>query len=192
MLKLRAVGTDICVSYPFIAVFTILSFTDKSEYFTASLSAVLLHELGHIAAMKIMSVHIEIIRFKLGAINIVADCFGSKKQSAAIALAGPIVNLSLSVLYFVCDGFLHIFGAVNLVVGVFNLLPISGLDGNDISYYLLSHVFGRAGELTARILSTAVLFVAAAVCAALFFYVKPNISLVFAVIYLIILTIFKL
>lgn len=96
------------------------------------LSAALLHELGHYAAIRLMKGTVkQLTIIPLGAEMTVAGQLSYPKE-LVLAAAGPAVNLLLAVLlshlgarWEIC----YLFGGVHLVLGVFNLLPILPLDG---------------------------------------------------------------
>lgn len=98
----------------------------------AFLSAALLHELGHYAAIRLMKGTVkQLTIIPLGAEMTVAGQLSYPKE-LVLAAAGPAVNLLLAVLlshlgarWEIC----YLFGGVHLVLGVFNLLPILPLDG---------------------------------------------------------------
>ena len=103
----------------------------------------LIHELGHIFAMKRLG-HIprRIDVLPMGALIVCPEgiCY---KQDMLIALSGPLVSLLTGVfflaVYFVFNNTYLLFcGLSNLVLCLFNMLPIKKLDGGKALYcYLL-------------------------------------------------------
>ena len=99
------------------------------------LSAVL-HECGHIAAMMLLGIPIRGFRVSGGGAVLRGDMQGvSYRDEFLAALAGPAVNILLSVL------FSHISWAysretvlLNLLLACYNLLPIGGNDGAVMLY----------------------------------------------------------
>lgn len=102
------------------------------------LLASLCHELGHVAALAWAGAKVE--RFRLTA-------FGAELRSDTrympygrellCTLAGPAVNLALALVLARLTGDYLLAGA-NLLLGVFNLLPMPGLDGGRALHLLIS------------------------------------------------------
>lgn len=94
--------------------------------------ACLLHEMGHLAAMLWLKVPVSEICFYGAGVKIVpkkSKLSGYGKELAVLA-AGPLANMIVFVLsYFFIGGQAAVFGAISLVTGLFNLLPLKGFDG---------------------------------------------------------------
>lgn len=94
--------------------------------------ACLLHEIGHLLAMLWLKVPVSEICFYGAGVKIVpkkSKLSGYGKELAVLA-AGPLANLIVFALsYFLIGGQAAVFGAVSLVTGLFNLLPLKGFDG---------------------------------------------------------------
>lgn len=123
----------------------------------------ILHELSHLAAMRIFGVQISEISFYGGGIRICADGVDMLpiSQRLVVYFAGCAVNIALSVVFGLINDTL--FCAVNAAIAAFNLLPIDYFDGGKI----LSAVFPsgvRALSVISRI--TSISFIAFTVIAA--------------------------
>ena len=104
------------------------------------LSAALLHELGHILALRLSGAGICWLRISvLGAIMETRGNL-SYGQELLCLLAGPGANLLAAVLFGAldCDGL----AGANAVLCLFNLLPVFPLDGGTVLYLLLSWLAG--------------------------------------------------
>lgn len=120
------------------------------------LSAAILHELGHFAALRLCGAPVRGIR--LGALGAVmeADRTGlSYGAELLVLLAGPLTNLlcaaALTVPARTLPG-LYAAAGTHLALGVFNLLPIRPLDGGQALELLVVWRFGpAAGEQAARL-----------------------------------------
>lgn len=137
MIKLRISKTEIAFTYGFFCSVMLLILTDRTGMFLLSYIAVILHEIGHFGALCIFGAKITAVRFTLSGVKIVKSKILSKNATVAVALSGPLVNLSLFSFYLCENAYIKYFAVANLVIGVFNLLPISGLDGGDIISGLL-------------------------------------------------------
>jgi hypothetical protein len=99
------------------------------------------HEYGHVHAMRRAGLRVRGIYFipLLGAAAVTEDLWKTRRDQAAIALNGPLWGLCLTALAFAVDaatGFVHPFlGVVTAwwaLINLFNLLPVSPLDGGRI------------------------------------------------------------
>ena len=152
-------GINIKVEFLFTAVVALLCVIDTKGIMWMSFAAVILHELGHVAAMLILKVKIRQVRLSSCGVLIdseyCADCF----KGAIIALAGPLVNIAVYSAVPFSD-----FGLVMLVTGVFNLIPITGTDGGDILRIVCTRLLGFQSSnavffVISALFSSAMLFV---------------------------------
>lgn len=96
------------------------------QYAIIALLAVLIHEAAHIYAATVLGIRVKRIGITWRGPFIVREQ-GTPLASACTALAGPLSNLVLSVLFW---NVAPTFAQVNLVLGVFNLIPMQGTDGS--------------------------------------------------------------
>jgi len=139
--------------------------------------SVLLHELAHsfVAIGEGLKVRDITLFFLGGMANLEKECTTSK-GSLKIAISGPIVSLILAFLMIVLSNnllessliFSNLFkqiGSLNLLIGLFNLLPIMPLDGGTILKSLIWYLTGskragiKAAIASARFLSFLSIFV---------------------------------
>jgi Zn-dependent protease len=121
--------------------------------------SVALHELGHAltaARFGIRTAHITLYPF--GGVAAIERMPTDASQELAIALAGPAVNFALCALAGWAWGMSgssipFTIGAMNLVMGLFNLIPAFPMDGGRVLRALLSRRMGylRATDLAIRI-----------------------------------------
>jgi Zn-dependent protease len=121
--------------------------------------SVVLHELGHALAARVFGVstaHITLYPFG----GIAALRSEPKRPSAEfwIAIAGPLVNgllFGLGALAWLATGWIGfgIFAGLNLIMGVFNLIPAFPMDGGRVLRAALVPVLGwwRASRLAINV-----------------------------------------
>jgi len=128
MIEIKLKNTALCFDFSFFAVMALCFFLDNNGICLLSLTACLCHELSHLAVMLICNADINAVVF-YGAgvkINCELSALSTGKRFAVLA-AGCVMNCMLYIcaLWF---GFYE-FAAINLVIGVFNLLSVGSFDG---------------------------------------------------------------
>jgi Zn-dependent protease len=93
--------------------------------FPLGIAAMIIHEAGHVAVALMLKVKVHQVGIRWRGLFIRRES-GTTVQNLAVSLAGSGVNLWLALLFHSIS---HDFALCNLVVGVTNLLPISGSDG---------------------------------------------------------------
>lgn len=109
------------------------------------LGSVLVHEAGHALAASAFRLGPIAVEFHaLGGVTRYARP-GNAWQSAVVSLAGPAAGLALAVVLFVAGAagspfapFLGDLACVNVLLNLFNLLPIIPLDGGMLTVHVLS------------------------------------------------------
>jgi Zn-dependent protease len=103
----------------------------------AVFGSVLLHEMGHVAVASRFGIRTRSITlYPFGGLAALEGEPESPRAEALIALAGPAVNMALAVLavplvFFGLPGATTFLG-LNLVLGIFNLLPAFPMDGGRV------------------------------------------------------------
>lgn len=142
-MSVRFFGTEVCVTFPFAFLLALLLAADRTGMMSVSLIAAAVHETGHLAALYALKMPPKRIRLRLCGIQIShTQLYVGALSRSVVAAAGPATNFVLSVclLPFSAPPFAAQLCAAGIVVGVFNLLPLSGLDGGDILRCLLDAV----------------------------------------------------
>ena len=127
MIEFKIHNIALRIDFSFFAIlFIYFSFDSSTEIL--AISACIIHELSHLLLMAILHVPIKAILFYGAGIRISAmlDTSKCEVKSACLA-AGVAANFVVSVVAFVMGEYL--FSAVNLVTGMFNLLPVGEFDG---------------------------------------------------------------
>ena len=130
------------VSGGFLLLTAVLYYFDTDNLLLIAFFSSALHELGHLLAIYLLGGRVAKLRLTCMGAEIVLS---ARRQLAhwkhcIIALAGPGTNLALILLLLpnAGHGRGYLFIGVNFVLCVFNLLPISQLDGGRVLWYFLS------------------------------------------------------
>lgn len=134
-MRLRIKGFDINIRFSAILL---ASFIVISNYMTGYLLcfiSVIIHELGHLAAMRAFGLCIEGISVSAFDIRIIGRrSLVPVVADVVISLSGPVTNLLVFIIFlFINPDFAYI----NLFIGLFNILPASSLDGGQALYLIL-------------------------------------------------------
>jgi len=133
--------------------------------------SVLAHEMGHALVARHLDVRIAAIDLHfLGGAALMVDPPRTARDEIAIAVAGPIVSLALAGVALGLGGatgitLLSHLGWVNLILGVFNLIPALPMDGGRVLRAVLAgkRGYARATETAVKVSHVfAVIFVVAA------------------------------
>lgn len=143
---------------------------------------ILLHELGHAAAARLAGVEVRsIVIWLLGGLTNLERRPEKPLHNLAISAAGPLVNMLLGFLFVMGYILLYVFAPhglepeafiwvqtfielcfslafLNIILVVFNLLPIYPLDGGNIMHAVLDGMFGKTNaDLITMLISIPVL-----------------------------------
>ncbi len=197
-MRFKLFGTEFYISFLFAAVITAMLAFDRTGYILPLIFAVTMHEAGHLFAMWIFECAPKRVRLVPAAVEISTKIQNGGKHEVIIALCGPAVNLllflSLWINYLAFGSETSLCcGLINLLIGIFNLLPVTGLDGGTVLFNLLcrKNELSRAGLMMRIInLSLAAVMILIAVC--LCFQGQFNLSFFILALYLVIMSIIKI
>ena len=132
-LELERTRIEFGISFVIVVTLMLIFFDEKIVLFSVLSS--LLHECGHLFAIRICGERIERVVFGAFGLRIERSAFtkASYTSEIIIALGGIIVNYMIFVLclfiYFFSQNItVAIFGIINLFVGLFNSVPMKSLD----------------------------------------------------------------
>lgn len=189
-MKIKLFGTKIQISFLFLAIASIVIFTDKTTLALPMLIAVILHETAHLVIMKAIGIQPKEVLLLPAQITIIRDISVSNKKEVLISLAGPFCNIVLFVVFYRIK---PEFAVINLLFGLFNLLPVNGLDGGEILAHFIAKAFNQnAAELTLKIINMVIGAVGIFIGITLIFRGKLNFSLIIISIYFLLSAIVKL
>lgn len=192
-MRFRFFGTEIYISFLFSAVIAFMIATDRTGLVIPTLFSVLLHEVGHLIFMWIFECEPKSIKLVPASISITRGMSAKKYGDLLISLAGPMVNLimfcSLYVNFLITKSAFSLDCAlINLAFFIFNMLPVSGLDGGAILKIILSKKFKDPlkAERIVRIITLVVGLLVGIIGITLIINGELNISVFIVAIYIII------
>tara|TARA_A100001011_G_C14284293_1_gene832947 strand:- start:162 stop:809 length:648 start_codon:yes stop_codon:yes gene_type:complete len=109
-----------------------------SFLFIALFVSVALHEIGHaLVAKRFGIITRKIILFPLGGVALLEANKIPPKEEFFISIAGPLVNfgivaLGLATLFIYDSFYIQCIVAINIIMGVFNLIPAYPMDGGRV------------------------------------------------------------
>lgn len=165
-----------------------------SRYAVWGLAACLLHELGHLAVMKICGIPVKRVLFYGAGIKIVPDkefCFTDFSSEFLVLIAGSSANFLIALIAAVSgisDSFeMRLFSVINIIIGVFNLLPLQYLDGGRLLLAVIRRIcsFSTACQLE-RFLKWANVFLILSVMIVFAFAGRGNFTLYITLCYLLV------
>ena len=144
------VFSKLSLSVPSLLFWIAVALFDHSLYTAATIVAAILHELGHIAVIRLCGMRVtEITVLPYGLEIRTSRPPASFFEDIAVNAAGCAVNfLSVPVFYLLCvvipgktGEFFSLLSAASLILGVLNSLPVSTLDGGCVLEAFLSLIF---------------------------------------------------
>lgn len=141
-------------------------------FFTLLSFSILFHEYAHVWIAKRCGLEVrQVVYFGLGA-GALMESLGEPKTELKVALAGPISSLVLAAaflpLVYLNPGvtaFLYLF-SMNVILAVFNALPIYPMDGGRVFYAIMTFFVGKAKALSIAVgVSNALSVIAIVLCA---------------------------
>lgn len=141
-MKVSLFGTKIYISFLFTATLSLMLATDRTGLVVPTLFAVLIHEMGHLIAMWAADCAPLEIRLIPASVQIVEKYGAPTKKQAGIIICGPLANIAVATALFIN---FHLggydislkFALLNAILAVFNMLPVSGLDGGRLLELIL-------------------------------------------------------
>ena len=129
--------------YSFAAVlgWLYVYYTGQAEWIPALLIPVVIHELGHVTAIRGFGLKISALRLELRGMCIAYRGEEEWTEHAVVAAAGPIAGLlyaeaATELAQYSGAWWLEVSGEISFFFSAFNLLPIYPLDGGHILFAL--------------------------------------------------------
>lgn len=139
ILKTKYINIEI--SYYFLIIISLILVTDQTYITICFFIAILIHELGHLIFILFYKIKISQISFRTYGINIEIDKnrYLANYKDIFILLSGSLANFIASIYFKYTEQELLV--AVNIFIGLFNLIPIESLDGGKIINIILFYFF---------------------------------------------------
>lgn len=116
----------------------IFYFTKQIRIYTILMLFAFIHELGHLIAGIILGLKVKNINIMPFGVSINFEDYSNKYviKKIIIAIAGPLINLILVILG-ICNEWEEDIIYSNVLIGMFNLIPLYPLDGGRILKYIV-------------------------------------------------------
>ena len=127
------------IRYSFILYIIILHFFDLLSYFLIFFLSIIIHELLHAILGLLFGLKIKSAEISLSGLSINFENFElSTLKKIIVLICGPLINLIISLFFYFTfkDKYLFIIIS-NLLLFIFNMIPIYPLDGGRILYEIL-------------------------------------------------------
>lgn len=146
-------GIEFSFKFPYIALLCTVLVLDKNGGIFACFFASFLHEIGHLIALAVLRQKVRRVEFSVFDIKIVAPYPITLCKRLIVVLSGVAMNFILVIFFF---AIIPLFGYANLFIGLFNILPVSTLDGGQALELILVRLIGKQKTtLTLNILTVA-------------------------------------
>ena len=197
MIEFRLFGIDIKIKFLFVALVTVFLIVDKSSISIIALMVCIIHETGHLIIFTIFGYKPSELAFEVTGIRLSKPTTSLSYAKEILAqLAGSITNF---IVFFALIGTtnsiskMSLFCVTNLIVGIFNLLPLKSFDGGKLLEIFSLKIFSlRTTAIICTIADYMCLFIMLVGSIIAFFSKGQSFTLLVLSAYLLIATIAKL
>lgn len=180
------------IEFGFLAVVALLCILDDGRYLLYGVWACIIHEVGHIVPMLLLGEKVKKVKFHAFGVNISPqnNTIRPLYQDIFIILGGAIINIILGLIVYFSDigTNAYIFASMNIILGLFNLLPYTSFDGGTLILTVAEYFNGDTVEIK-KILRIVNCILSIALIAFLITNHINNITLVITISYLILIEI---
>ena len=192
-MSFNLLGVRVKLSFFLLTLLALFSFLDKSNLIILAILSSFIHELGHIVAAHLLGCGVKQIDFTPCGIKMILAkplSLVNTYKKIVVLSAGCAVNLILFTIFLAFNQ--KNIALINLSIAIFNLIPVTTLDGGRILRELLGLTFDdRTSDTISDGISlvfSAILFILGSV---VLIYSGYNFSLILTSIYLAITVIMR-
>ena len=166
----KALGVPVRMHASFLVILGIFALIEFSflPIYAMLIASVLVHEYGHVLAARQFGTKCEVIYLHFFGGAAMMHPSKSLKEDWMVAIAGPLTSIALSIMFtalyaFTGIGVFFMAAYLNLIIGVFNMLPVYPMDGGRVFKALMEHMFGAQTGTTIALYTAWIIATAAAV-----------------------------
>lgn len=170
-----------------IALLTLMLIYDKSGNAVHGICAAVFHETGHIFLLLLLrdipeKIHISLYGIRIERIEKVNISYFSEML---IVLAGPFFNILIALVMSFFEKDMAVSVKMNVALALFNLLPLSPLDGGRALFYFLCRTKNEIlAKKTVKIITALGIIPLTVTGIIIFIYDKSNYSLLLSTVYI--------
>ena len=186
-MSFKLFGVKFEIDYIFVSLFVIYIAVDRTGIILQLLGSIIIHELSHLLCILLFKSKVKAVKLIVGVISVeYADICESYKKIIAL-LAGPVSNIALALILKMLNN--DVVFALNIVIAIYNLLPLDGLDGGAIAAEIFTSFLPE--NKARNILLFINLFFLTSISLMWFLFFKNNVFILIVVLYLFTPFIFK-
>ena len=148
----------------------------------------LIHELSHMMSGVFLGLKPKTLQIMPFGLSIIFETYESRKminiKKIIIASSGPIVNIIIAIVVFIMNKNLSNIIYANIIIAIFNLLPIYPLDGGRILKLILKnkYKYDKVEEIINKVSNATIIIITC--LSSVLVLLWQNIGLVFVIAYL--------
>lgn len=140
MIRFKIFGVNFSISFLFLCLVSWFLVFDINNIALICLVSSLAHEISHILFLNLFSVKIEGVSFKVFGLSIKKNKQLTFSKELLVLISGCFLNLIFVLVFLKLNNMYVVF--INLIILIFNLMPISVFDGGQILKLLLERLIG--------------------------------------------------